>query len=179
MPRVADAVLGGWQMTGIFRWNSGLPVQTPFDGGIWATNWNVQSNGVRVSPIQSSITSTGSPNLFGDPTAAYRSFRNARSGEVGDRNVLRGQSFITLDMGLSKEFKLPWEGHSLQFRWEVFNVTNTQRFDALTIADLGLDIDPFLGGEPSGEFGRFTSTQTPLNETKAGRVMQFALRYQF
>ena len=179
MPRVADAVLGGWQLTGIFRWNSGLPVQTPFDGGIWATNWNVQSNGVRVRPIESSVTSTGSPNLFSNPVEAYRSFRNARSGEVGDRNVLRGQSYISLDMGLSKEFRLPWEGHSLQFRWEVFNVTNTQRFDALTIADLGLDIDPFLGGEPSSEFGRFTSTQTPLNENKAGRVMQFALRYQF
>jgi len=82
-------------------------------------------------------------------------------------------------MGLTKSFKLPWEGQAIQFRWEVFNVTNTQRFDANTIADLGLDIDPFLGGEPSSEFGRFTSTQTPLNETKAGRVMQFALRYTF
>jgi hypothetical protein len=179
MPKVADAILGGWQLSGIFRWNSGLPVQTPFDGGIWATNWNVQSNGVRVRPIQSSPTRTGSPNLFSDPEAAYRSFRNARSGEVGDRNVIRNEGFVTLDMGLSKSFKMPWEGHSLQFRWEVFNVTNTQRFDANTIADLGLDIDPFLGGSPSAEFGRYTSTQTPLNENKAGRVMQFALRYQF
>jgi hypothetical protein len=179
MPRALDAALGGWQLTGIFRWNSGLPVQTPFDGGVWATNWNVQSNGVRVREIQASPTREGSPNLFSNPLEAYRSFRNARSGEVGDRNVLRGEGFVSLDLGLSKEFKLPWEGHSLQFRWEVFNVTNTQRFDSLTIADLGLDIDPFLGGEPSEEFGRYTSTQTPLNETKAGRVMQFALRYQF
>ncbi|HEY0378535.1 MAG TPA: carboxypeptidase-like regulatory domain-containing protein [Pyrinomonadaceae bacterium] len=179
MSGLADKVLGGWQLTGIFRWNSGLPVQTPFDGGVWATNWNVQSNGVRARPIQASPTRNGTPNLFSDPAAAYQSFRNARSGEVGDRNVLRNEGFVSLDMGLTKEFKLPWEGHSLQFRWEVFNVTNTQRFDALTIADLGLDIDPFLGGEPSSEFGQYTSTQTPLNETKAGRVMQFALRYQF
>ena len=179
MPKVADTILGGWQLNGIFRWNSGLPIQTPFDGGIWATNWNVQSNGVRVRPLQSSPTSSGSPNIFSDPQAVYRSFRNARSGEVGDRNVLRNEGFVSLDMGLTKEFKLPWEGHSLQFRWEVFNVTNTQRFDGNTIADLGLDIDPFLGGSPSQEFGKYTSTQTPLNETKAGRVMQFALRYQF
>jgi hypothetical protein len=178
MNKVADAFLGGWQLSGIFRWNSGLPIQTPFDGGIWATNWNVQSNGVRVRPIQSSPTRTGSPNIFSDPEAVYRSFRNARSGEVGDRNVLRNEGFVTLDMGLSKEFRIK-EGHSLQFRWEVFNVTNTQRFDGLTIADLGLDIDPFLGGSPSPEFGKYTSTQTPLNENKAGRVMQFALRYQF
>jgi hypothetical protein len=179
MPNALDTVLGGWQLSGIFRWNSGLPVQTPFDGGVWATNWNVQSNGVRVQPLRASPTAVGSPNLFRDATAAYRSFRNARSGEVGDRNVLRNEGFMTLDMGLSKDFKLPWEGKLIQFRWEVFNVTNSQFFDGNTIADLGLDIDPFLGGSPSSEFGRYTSTQTPLNETKAGRVMQFALRFKF
>ena len=176
-------VLGGWTTTGIFRWNSGLPIQTPFDCCVWATNWNVQSNGTRVQPIESSPTGNGfegKPNVFSDRLAAYRSFRRARPGEDGDRNVLRAPGYIALDMGLYKSFKLPWEGHALQFRWEVFNVTNTQRFDGLTIADLGLGRDPFLGSSnPSQEFGRFTSTQTPLNETKAGRVMQFALRYTF
>lgn len=177
-----EQAFGGWQTTGIFRWNSGLPIQTPFDCCVWATNWNVQSNGVRVQPVQSSPTSNdanGTPNIFSDPTAVYRSFRPARPGEVGDRNVLRAPSYISLDMGLYKSFKLPWEGHALQFRWEVFNVTNTQRFDGLTISDLGLGTDPFLGGNPNSDFGRFTSTQAPLNETKAGRVMQFALRYTF
>jgi hypothetical protein len=180
MPKVVDAVLGNWQFTGIFRWDSGIPVPSPFDASRWATNWNVQSNGVRVRPLQSSSTRTGSPNLFSDPTAALRSFRNARPGEVGDRNVLRGPGYVSLDAGLSKMFKLPWEGHSLQFRWEVFNVTNTQRFDGNTIADLGLPRDPFLRQlNASPDFGRYTSTQAPLNENKAGRIMQFALRYQF
>ncbi|HJT25917.1 MAG TPA: carboxypeptidase regulatory-like domain-containing protein [Pyrinomonadaceae bacterium] len=176
-----EQVFGGWQSTGIFRWNSALPIQTPFDCCVWATNWNVQSNGVRVQPVQSSPTRNGpdgQPNVFSDPTAVYQSFRNARPGEVGDRNVLRGQGYISLDMGLYKSFRIK-EGHNLQFRWEVFNVTNTQRFDGLTIADLSLDFDPFLGGSPTSDFGRFTSTQAPLNETKAGRVMQFALRYTF
>ncbi|MDT5060096.1 MAG: hypothetical protein QOH63_555 [Acidobacteriota bacterium] len=180
MPKVVDAVLGNWQFTGIFRWDSGIPVPSPFDDSRWATNWNVQSNGVRVNPLQSSSTRTGSPNLFSDPTAALRSFRNARPGEVGDRNVLRAPGYVSLDAGLSKMFKLPWEGHSLQFRWEVFNVTNTQRFDGNTIADLGLPRDPFLRQlNASSDFGRYTSTQAPLNENKAGRIMQFALRYQF
>jgi Carboxypeptidase regulatory-like domain len=180
---VMQQVFGGWQTTGIFRWNSGLPITAaPFDCCVWATNWNVQSNGVRVRPVQSSPTangSSGTPNLFSDPIAAYRSFRPARPGEVGDRNVLRAPGYIALDMGLYKSFKLPWEGHALQFRWEVFNVTNTQRFEGATISDLSLGSDPFLGGNPNSDFGRFTSTQTPLNETKAGRVMQFALRYTF
>jgi hypothetical protein len=178
---ITEQVFGGWQSTGIFRWNSGLPIQTPFDCCVWATNWNVQSNGVRVQPVQSSPTSdgaNGTPNVFSDPVAVYRSFRPARPGEVGDRNVLRAPGYISLDMGLYKSFRIK-EGHALQFRWEVFNVTNTQRFDGLTIADLSLGSDPFLGGNPTSDFGRFTSTQAPLNETKAGRVMQFALRYTF
>src|SRR5690349_2301093 len=178
---ITEQVFGGWQTTGIFRWNSGLPIQTPFDCCVWATNWNVQSSGVRVSPIQSSPTANGAngtPNIFSDPLAAYRSFRPARPGEVGDRNVLRAPGYIALDMGLYKSWKLT-EHQALQFRWEVFNVTNTQRFDGLTISDLSLGPDPFLGGNPNSDFGRFTSTQTPLNETKAGRVMQFALRYTF
>jgi hypothetical protein len=177
--KVVDAVLGGWQMTGIFRWNSGIPVQTPYDCCVWATNWNVQSNAVRIRQLQSSSTRSGSPNLFSDPVAAYQSFRNARAGEIGDRNVLRGPSYISLDAGLMKTFKMPWENHYLQFRWEVFNVTNTQRFDANTISDLSIGQDPFNGGTPNSDFGRYTSTQTPLNETKAGRIMQFGLRYQF
>jgi hypothetical protein len=179
----AEQVFGGWQTTGIFRWNSGLPIAgAPFDCCVWATNWNVQSNGVRVQPVQSDPIDQddfGTPNLFSDRVAAYRSFRPARPGEVGDRNVLRAPGYISLDMGLYKSFEMPWEGHALQFRWEVFNVTNTQRFDGATISDLGLGTDPFLGGSPNADFGRFTSTQAPLNETKAGRVMQFALRYTF
>ena len=180
-PSFVDKVLGGWTTTGIFRWNSGLPIAAaPFDCCVWATNWNVQSNGVRVQPIQSSPTKAGQPNLFSDPEAAYRSFRPARPGEVGDRNVLRAPGYISLDAGLYKSFKMPWEGHQLQFRWEVFNVTNTQRFDGLTISDLSLGRDPFLGASnPTSDFGQFTSTQAPLNETKAGRIMQFALRYTF
>jgi hypothetical protein len=182
MNGVADGILGGWSMTGVFRWNSGLPFQTPFDASRWATNWNVQSNGVRVRPLEAA-TQGHSTNVFASPAYAMASFRNARPGEVGDRNVLRGPGYFSLDSGLYKTFNLPWEGHQIQFRWEVFNVTNTQYFDAYSatgIADLGLPRDPYLRNlDPGPDFGRYTQTQVPLNENKAGRVMQFALRYTF
>jgi hypothetical protein len=68
------------------------------------------------------------------------------------------------------------ENHRLTFRWEVFNVTNTQRFGS--ISSFGLNLDPQEGTPPS-DFGRYTGSQTPIGESRPGRVMQFALRYQF
>ena len=56
------------------------------------------------------------------------------------------------------------EHHSLQLRWEVFNVTNTSRFDVQSIQP-ELDI--------SSTFGNYTGLLTNP------RVMQFALRYEF
>ena len=128
---VANQFLGGWQLSSIFRFNTGVPEITPYDSQTWATSWKKPSNGVRIRSIQAAPTKSGSyPNLFADPTYAYQSFRNARAGETGDRNVLRRQSYVALDMGLGKSFKIS-EGQRLQFRWEVFNATNTQRLGAV------------------------------------------------
>lgn len=178
-PGFVNGLVGGWQLTGIFRWNSGLPIQTPFDAAQWATNWNVQSNGVRVGPFQSSPTRGGKedPNLFSDPKAAYNAFRNAFPGETGDRNVLRLPGYVSLDMGLDKSFTMPYnEKHKLQFRWEVFNVTNTQRLTlrAVTRSNLGLNQDSQLtSSDPGPAFGKLDAIQG------SPRVMQFALRYTF
>jgi hypothetical protein len=175
---LVNGILGGWQLSGIYRWNSGLPSPTPFDAAQWATNWNVQSNGVRIRPIESTPTrgvGTGAPNMFTDPVAAYRSFRNARPGETGDRNVLRLPGFVSLDLGLAKSFTMPWnENHKLQFRWEVFNVTNTQRLDIATVTrqNFGLDIDSPTGN-PASVFGNFDTIQG------SPRVMQVGLRFSF
>jgi hypothetical protein len=171
---VLDRILGGWQLSGIYRWNSGLPEGAPFDAEIWATNWNAQSWGVRVRPIEGSPTKSGVyPNFFSDPTFAYQSFRNAKAGETGDRNIYRRASYVSLDLGLSKSVKIK-EGQSLQFRWEVFNATNTQRLGGPTRsrAGMGLNIDPHLG-TPATDFGRISNIQGNP------RIMQFGFRYEF
>lgn len=192
--KVADAVIGGWALTGIFRWNSGFPVNgdgttnagtgtsRPFAFRRWATNWQSSAGMVRVRELESSPSSNvnGTPNLFSDPQYAFLSFRDPYPGDAGDRNVFRQPGYVSLDMGLHKSFSLPFEGHRITFRWEVFNVTNTQRFTAPSGSGFGLPTDPFImGGTPPAEFGVFKATQTSLNETKAGRVMQFGLRYTF
>jgi hypothetical protein len=184
--KFTNAILGGWDMTGILRWNSGLPTQTalgvparPFAFQRWATNWQISSGMVAVRPVSTSPGDfNGEPNLFADPTAAFQSYRDPRPGEAGDRNTLRQPGYFTLDAGLHKTFSMPWEGHALTFRWEVFNVTNTQTFTGFNAT--GLTTDPFIfGGAPPPGFGNLTATQAPLGETKAGRLMQFGLRYVF
>ncbi len=169
-----DAVIGGWQMTGIFRWNSGLPDSAPWDLGIWATNWNAQSWGSLIRPLKANPHKSGeTPNFYTDATYAYQSFRNARPGETGERNNFRIPSYVSIDLGLGKTWKMPYnEGHRVQFRWEVFNMTNTQRLSGPNRDFLSLDIDPQLN-KPSSSFGNITSIQGNP------RVMQFALRYDF
>src|SRR5262249_61728331 len=86
LPKAADLLLGGWSLTGIFRWNSGLPSLQPYDDARWATNWNAQSSAVAIRTLKSDPTRTGDPNIFSDPVGAYHSYRNPFPGEQGDRN---------------------------------------------------------------------------------------------
>jgi hypothetical protein len=157
--KAADAIVGGWQLSSIFRWNSGLPASAPIDDARWATNWNAQSYTVRAQPFGACPEKGGvingtviGPKLFGcDPTGNYRKFRNARPGESGDRNVFRLPGYFGIDMGLAKEFRMPWsETQRLQIRVEAINVTNTQRMGTLLggRAGYGIALDP--AGAPFG-----------------------------
>jgi hypothetical protein len=179
MGSAGNAILGGWQLSGVYRWNTGLPIGSPYDDARWATNWNAQSNTVRIAPVTTCPTRGG--KLFGCNTlAAYKSFRNARPGETGDRNVLRLPGYVNLDLGLSKSFNMPWgENHKLQVRLEGFNVTNTQRMGAVDFSrtgyGLGLDPQTSIGGlgDIPDNWSNFTGIQgRPRN-------MQIGFRYSF
>ncbi len=170
--RGMNALVGGWTFTGIVRYNTGLPAGEPFDDSRWATNWNVQSNAVRIRELYSSTVKNGVggvPNLFGDPTFAYQSFRNARPGEGGDRNLLRYPGYASLDAGIYKSFTFK-EHHKITGRLEVFNVANHQPLTA--VSSLSVTLDPNLK-TPSTSFGKLTGIQG------APRVVQFAIRYDF
>ncbi|MBA2378847.1 MAG: hypothetical protein H0V76_04660, partial [Blastocatellia bacterium] len=175
MNRFADSVVGGWSLSGIYRWNSGQPFSVPFDQAQWATNWNVQSNGVRIRDFDWGVVRS-TQNIFSDPQAAFNSFRNARPGETGERNTLRLPGFQSLDLGLSKSFQMPWsENHKFQVRMEVFNVTNSQYFSPnnVTRTTYGLPEDPESATAPS-TFGKIFSAIQGVP-----RRFQFGFRYAF
>jgi len=178
--RLVDAVVGGWQLSTIYRWNTGLPVSAmPYDDARWATNWNVQANVTPTTAISTCPDRSNTPKLFGgcDLKAIYQSFRNAFPGETGPRNYLRAPGYMNGDMGLSKSFDMPWnEQQKLQLRWDVFNVANYQPFGAIDTSRSGFGVarDPLRRNlTPPSNWANFTAIQGKPRE------MQIALRYSF
>jgi hypothetical protein len=170
---VLDQIVGGWQVSGIYRWTSGFPISVG-EGRFWPTNWNISGSATRIDkiPVTNGTrdtmnvagTSRG-PNMFADPKAALDAYRFTYPGGVGTRNDLRGDGVFDIDMGVTKSFRMPFEGQRVTFKWETFNLTNSVRFN---VNDVTLD----LGGGATN-FGNYTSTLS------SPRVMQFSLRYEF
>jgi hypothetical protein len=165
---VAEALIGGWQLAGLTRWTTGFPV-TIGNGATWPTNWQLGGAAIQTGPVhaKTTIRPDGSVNLFPQDLPAtdvgIGPFRHDLPGESGNRNTVRGPGFAGLDLALSKRWKMPFEGHNLLFRWQVFNVPNLKRFDVQTITT---DIS-------SSSFGVYSGLLTNP------RVMEFALRYEF
>ena len=163
---VLNAVIGGWELSGVARWTSGFPVSVG-NGANWPTNWELSGFAEKIgSPKTHKTTAAdGSVNLFADPLGpnGIGAFRADFPGESGERNIMRGDGFAGLDLGLSKIWKVR-ESQGIRFQWQVFNVLNLNRFNVAT-ASLSLT--------NSSTFGNYTSLLTNP------RVMQFALRYEF
>jgi hypothetical protein len=161
--RVVNGIFGNWELTGIVRWTSGLPYAVD-NGSRWPTNWDIEGFATQTRAIPSGAAKRGNgQQMFSDPAAVYASFRQAYPGESGNRNPLRGDGYYTWDAGLDKTFQV-YERTKLQFRWEVFNVTNSVRFDPHSV-DANLD-------NPD-HFGLAGNTLTEK------RVMQISARVEF
>jgi hypothetical protein len=170
-----DAVIGGWQLSGLGRWTSGFPF-TVDNGNFWPTDWDEQGIAQMVNRPKTGhfVQPGGSVSVFANPSVAFTNdFIHPFPGGSGSRNVIRGDGFAGLDMALSKRWKMPWESNSLQFRWEVFNVTNLHRFNVLS--GLGTQACACIASlqQVPQSFGNYTGLLTQP------RVMQFALRYEF
>ena len=161
------------------RWTSGFPF-TVDNGNFWATNWDEQGIAQMIAKPKIGRhrdPATGAISVFADPVAAFKDFQHPYPGQAGSRNAIRGDGYAGLDMALNKRWNMPIEGHTLQFRWEVFNVANQHRFNALSglgtqacgcIASLQQ-----VAASSRNTFGNYTGLLTQP------RVMQFALRYEF
>jgi hypothetical protein len=173
---IVNGVIGGWQLSGIFRNSSGF-VKSVNNGVGYPTEWAfngfatqtgvVPAQGTEKNAPAATKTGTRGPNIFADPASAFGAYSPTLAGFIGQRNGIRGDGMFGVDLALGKRFnlfKIRDEQHSLQIRAEGFNITNTVRFDVNTA---NLDI------ANQAKFGQYTQTLTNP------RVFQFSARYEF
>ncbi|HSR51776.1 MAG TPA: carboxypeptidase regulatory-like domain-containing protein [Acidobacteriota bacterium] len=182
---VLNAVAGGWKITSIFNWQSGSPWTITSGRGTLnragrSGNNRASVNGLNNSDIRDlfgifeqdgniyyvnpSVTGSDGRAVAPDGSAPFAGqiFFNPEPGTLGSlaKNVWTGPSFFNWDFGVLKRFNV-LEGHSIEFRAEFFNTTNTNTF--------------FQGNENinSSNFGRITGSLSNA------RVTQFALSWIF
>ena len=157
--RVADLILGGWHLGGIFTLHSGFyfsplmgydPSNT---GSIGLLRTDRTCNG-NLPSGQRSINNWFDTSCFPLPTG----YAFGNSG----KNVLLGPGGVTSDTALRKMFAIT-EHQALEFRAEFFNVFNHAVF---------AQPDPYITDGP-GATGVITSTVLPQRE------IQFALKLHF
>ena len=162
---LASAVAGGWQITGIYQWESGEPFT--IESGRDNAGWGLGSNrAVKVSgqPIEppADLPCASRPCVYWFNPRAFAVNPNGSFGDVR-RGEYFGPSESVLDMGVFKRFNLP-NDISLQFRAEIFNVLNTVNLDNPTEGNRRVT--------SGGNFGRITGAGDP-------RILQFGLKFGF
>jgi hypothetical protein len=156
----AGYVLGGWELSGIFQYQSGTPfsVRTSQDiAGIGAGSgnqfWNQSGD---------SSTSVGSFTPAGLVWFKTSVFTQPAAGTFGvqQRNSLRNPSFWTTDASLRKNVRLV-ERLTAQFRFDVFDFLNHPNWSGPT------------SNPTSGAFGTITG------KSNDDRQLQLALKLIF
>ena len=135
----AGHVLGGWQAGGLLTFQAGPPF-SPLAGadpgfrlsGIDALVGNaIRPNVETTLPLRSmslpAIIAAGGRKLFLNANNALTVTAAQPIGNAG-RNILRADGINNLDLVLTKNIRLPFEGHKLQYRAEFFNLTNTRDY---------------------------------------------------
>ncbi len=156
---IANAVLGGWRLSGTHIWGTGLPF-TPLVSN--APLLNADFAQVRADVIGNPSLPNPSASLWFNPAAFTEPEQPFRNGTAG-RNSLRGPALAVSNLSLAKNL-LSSERRSLELRADAFNVFNH--------VNLGLPNNGTVDIDQSNA-GQITSVQVPM------RQMQFGLHFQF
>lgn len=173
MSSAMNAILGGWRLSGLARYRTGLPFYplNPAFSTSFALYGPAAVKFGRTAPkTRVAKSAAGGPNIFADPQSAYDAFESAAPGTSGNRNVLYGPHFFQFDASFQKMFRIGGS-HSLTLSWETFNVTNSTNFDGRANTGNNAGIDASLASPAT--FGSLRSL------AGSPRSMQFGLRYEF
>ena len=152
-------VLGGWSLSGITNFATGLPITLSEDDD----NSLIGANAIPVD-----VPNFAGGKVLADTDPRHRApyfdtalFSNEQLGQFGNsrRRFFHGPGLNNFDMALSKSTKLT-ESKELQLRFEAFNLFNHAQFTNPT------------GEINSSEFGQVTSARDP-------RIMQIGVKLLF
>ncbi len=118
---IGAAILGGWQVNSLLTAYSGAPFTVSSD----AASLNAPGNSQIADQVLASVDMVGERERWFD-TTAYRPVTAARFGNSG-YNQLLGPGMVNVDMSIYRAFRFT-EQIGLQFRAELFNVSNTPHF---------------------------------------------------
>jgi hypothetical protein len=167
--KTLNALVGGWNLAGIFRYQSGLPL-TIYSSNYYYPDWsafiypNVASN-ANLSRIfndsKFSAANQAAPaNRYFDPSA----FSNPQWGEFGNslprRSALRGFGTLNENVSILKNFTVR-EKYRLQLRAEFTNLFNRHAFDN-PVTNMGSDL-----------FGQVTSASGAPRQGQLGLRLDF------
>jgi hypothetical protein len=131
---IADAILGGWELTSVFTARTGTPF-TPVMGT--ADLSGALSGGWRPNRIASGNVANPTINEWFNP-AAFVSPAPYTFGNSG-RDILYGPPFHDVDFALVKKFPISklGEGGNLTFKAETYDALNSPNFN-LPAANIGV-----------------------------------------
>ena len=152
------AVAGGWTLSGITRFATGLPITMSENDDNSLIGANAASVDVPNFTPGKILADTNPRD--GLPYFNTSLFSNEQLGQFGNsgRRFFHGPGLNNFDMSLGKIMKITETKH-LDFRFEAFNLFNHAQF-----------LNP--SGEINGSFGLVTSARD-------GRIMQAALKFEF
>jgi TonB dependent receptor len=168
----AGVLLGGWRTSGVYTYSSGSPF-TVTSGGNFSNDIDIYGNATSLPNVVGPQKIVGNvncwfytslnkscPALSPNTTDPYVLPTTANPYGNGGINNLRGPHTNVFDFALMRDFDLH-ERTNLQFRWEVFNLTNSVLFAQPDsgLLDNSVGTITSLAGDP--------------------RIMQFALRLSF
>jgi len=161
----------GWQVNAILVARSGLPLDVKLGYDSYGNN----SYNERPDLVPGASTG-GSPKGnrgFINPQA----YKEPAPGTYGNapRNSARGPAFRQLDLSFFKTTSLV-RSHQVQFRFEIFNVTNTPNFSN---AFVGTTLTSGTPGTINPNFGVGSETFGRTIGLGTARQMQLAVKYLF
>jgi outer membrane receptor protein involved in Fe transport len=118
LSRAADSVVGGWALSGVFNFESGLPFSPYYVNSPTVLNSPIYD---RPNQIANPHVSHPNRNEWYNP-AAYADPAQYTFGDAG-YNSLMGPGYGEVDLSLTKAFLITEKTH-LDLKWDVFNALN-------------------------------------------------------